>query len=139
MKTAILILALLILAGFAAAQAVVMYQKKADLQRALAAHLDAVGDATDESLRKTIVAEAARLGVRLTAADVRLTYEDTQARTYPQQLLEGRVAQFTNKRVSISAHYSAQILGISIPQEARVEKLKTIQTRSVAPTLDSMD
>jgi len=133
MRATIVVLALLILAGLAGAQAVVMFQKKIELTRAVETHLEDVGDSPVAVLKKDIVDHAARIGVQLVPDNIRLTSEDTQDRTYPQRLLEGRVAQFTNKRVSIAVRYSTSILGILVHQEVQAQKIKTIQVQSVAP------
>jgi len=127
MRNAIVLVIVLVVAGFAVKQGSTAYKTYSDLGDRVEHQLDFVDDSTTGAVTQEIIHDAAQMGVTLRPHDVHIVYEDTAQRTVAQQVVGNRLGtQFTNKRISISVHYTAHILGLPFNQNITRSKIKQV-------------
>lgn len=140
---AILILVLVVAIIYGGAKFATIYKSKDDLTRRVEYQLDFVDEKSMDQVKADLVHDAQRFGIELLPENINIVYEDTDKRTLPQKMVEGKVAEFTNKQVAIDVHYVARLLGYPLKQEIVRTKIKQIQVRraeknrELLPDLDS--
>lgn len=132
MKGAILVV-LLLVAGYCGLKVAGMYKSKTDLAARVQYRLDFVDEASMDSVKQDLIHDAGKLGIALAPENIRIVYEDTDRRTVAQKLLEGRVAEFSNKQIAIHVRYAERVLGLPIQQEITKSKIKQVQVRRPQP------
>lgn len=110
-----------------------MYIKKNDLGLRLEARLDFVNEPDSMQVKKDLMADADKLGIYLDPSLITIIYEDTKDTTLPQRYV-AKVAEFTNKHISINVKYTDRIFGIPFHQEVLRGKIKQIQARRPEPS-----
>ena len=134
MKNFIIVIIVLVLVGYLVVQVGGIYVSRQSLTKSANDRLDFVDDSSIESVKLDLIKDAEKLGVILVAGNVRILCEDTDQRTYAQQLVGDRIgAQFVNKRVVISIHYTEPVLGIPIASDITASKIKQIKAIAPAP------
>jgi uncharacterized protein YpuA (DUF1002 family) len=117
MRKAIVVVIVLVAAGYAVVQASAAYKKYTDLTERVKHQLDFVDESTTNTVRQEIIRDAGKMGINLQPTDIGIVYEDTEQRSVAQQIVGNRLGtQFVNKRIAISVHYTAHILGIPLNQ-----------------------
>ena len=127
MKAVIIVIVLGIL-GYGFVQGLNVYKAKSDFAGRVARELNFVDGNSMDSAKQDLVQEAQKFGINLTPDNIRIAYEDTEQRTIAQQLVGKRLGtQFTNKRITISVHYDARILGIPWGQDITSSEIKQVE------------
>ena len=127
MRNAIVLVIVVVVAGFAVVQASTVYKAYTDLAARVEHQLDFVDESTTNTVTQEIIRDAGTLGITLQPTDIRIVYEDTEQRSVAQQIVGNRLGtQFTNKRVSISVRYTPHILGIPFSQDITRSKIKQV-------------
>ena len=133
MRGAIILIVAVVVIGFIGVKAGTMFKSKSDLTDRVEYRLDFVDEASIETMKQDLVHDAQRLGIELVPDNITITYTDTERRTLPQKMLEGRVAQFVNKLVAIKVRYVVRILGVPFHEEISNQKIKQVQAQRVEP------
>ncbi len=131
MKTAI-VLAVVVLLIVGVVQGSKMLKANSDLQSRAERYLDSVDETSMESVKKDLAADAKKLGIDLPTGNIDISYKDTNQQTVSQKMVGGKLgAQFTNKLVNITAHYTARILAIPVNQTVAASRIR----QAAAPVL----
>jgi hypothetical protein len=128
MRGALIVLIVLVLVAFTAVKIGGMVAARSNFSDRVAYRLDFVDKPDDPAVKQDLIADAAKVGIELKPENIVVIYEDSEQRTVPQQFL-GKIAEFTNKRVAINAHYVVRILGVPFEQDITQSKIKIVQTR----------
>ena len=127
MKGVILVI-LVVVAGYGFVQSVKVYKAKLDFAARVEHQLDLVDNNSMDSVKQTLMQEAQNLGIALTPGDIRIAYEDTEQRTVAQQLVGKKLGtQFVNKRATISVHYTARILGFPVAEDIANSHIRQVE------------
>ena len=127
MRNAIVLVIVLVVAGFAVVQGSAAYKARIDLAQRVEYQLDFVDQSSMNSVKQDIIHDAAKVGIDLRPHDIHIAYEDTEVRSVAQQIVGGRIGtQFTNKRISITVQYKMHILGIPFGQDITRSKIKQV-------------
>jgi hypothetical protein len=133
MRGAIILIVAVVVLGYLGVKFGTMVKSKSDLTERVDYRLDFVDETSIAAVKQDLVHDAQRLGIELVPDNIDITYTDTERRTLPQKLLEGRVAQFVNKQVAIKVRYVVRILGVPFHQEISNHKIKQVQAQRVEP------
>jgi hypothetical protein len=118
----------LLLVAYVSVKVSNMYKDKMDLTTRVEHHLDFVAETPIDTVKKDIIHDARKFGIELHPSNVTILCEDTEVQSVAQQIVGSRLgAQFVNKRVAISVHYQANILGIPLDQDITRSKIKQVQ------------
>ena len=111
-----------------------MYKAKVDLQSRVEYRLDLVDETSMDSVKQDLIADAAKLGVHLTPANIDLVYADTEILSYAQRVVGRKLhVPYKNKQVAINVEYDAHIIGFPVHQRATASKIKQVSAPE-APT-----
>ena len=124
----VIILILVVVAGYGFVQTINVYKAKSDFATRLEHQLDFVDNNSMDSVKQTLVQEAQKLGIALTPDNIHIAYEDTEQRTVAQKLVGKKLStQFTNKRATISVHYTARILGFPVAEDIANSHIRQVE------------
>jgi hypothetical protein len=93
-------------------------------------YLDMVTVSPQEQLKAQMAADAKAHGFELKSGDIVIKSEDTERQTLVTRMVDGRVANVTNKLVSIHLRYSTTVYGIPIRFEAEQSKIVTVKVEA---------
>ena len=131
---AILVIIALILVVTLTVQVSTMYKAKGDLENRVEYRLDFVDEASIESVKRDLIADAEKLGIQLSPAKIGILYQDTDQLQFAQKIVGGKLgAQFHNKQVGINVEYDAHILGLPVHQRVTATKIKQVAAPSLPP------
>lgn len=123
---------ILVLAIYLVAQFAMMFKAKSDIENRVEYRLDFVDGTSVASVKRDLVADAAKIGVELKTDNINIVYQDTEDRTYSQKVVGDRIgAEFSNKHVGINVEYDARILGFAVHQRITASKIKQIAAPSL--------
>lgn len=129
MRSVIVWVVLLVVAGYATVQVAGIYQVRSALGQRVEHYLDFVDETTLGRVRQDLARDAQKLGVVLAPTEIRILYEDTDKRSVAQYATR-KIAEFRNKHVVISVAYDAPLLGWRWRQEITRSKIKQVQAIS---------
>ncbi len=134
---AVVVAALLITA---VVQASKMFKAKTDLERRVEHYVEVVDEHSIESVKQDLAADAEKLGIKLSPADVTVVYRDTEQKTLAQKMVGAKIgAQFTNKYVEIAAEYDAHILGIPVRQTVVASHVRQVAAPVLPPSKETQE
>ncbi len=134
---AVVLAALLITA---VVQASKMFKAKTDLERRVEHYVEVVDEHSIESVKQDLAADAEKLGIKLSPADVTVVYRDTEQKTLAQKMVGAKIgAQFTNKYVEITAEYAAHILGIPVRQTVVASHVRQVAAPVLPPSKETQE
>lgn len=133
MKGAIILIVAVVVIGYLGVKFGTMVKSKNDLSERVEYRLDFVDETSIATVKQDLAHDAQRFGIELVPDNIDITYTDTERRTLPQKMLEGRVAQFVNKQIAIKVRYAVRILGVPFHEEISGHKIKQIQAQRVEP------
>ena len=134
MKSLIVVL-IVVLVGYGFVQGLHALKARNDFEERVNHQLDFVSDATTDSVKQDLIADAKKLGIDLAPTDITITYEDTEQRTLAQGFVGVRLdVQFVNKRVEIYINFVQRILGIPFHENIIQSKIRQIQAPRREPS-----
>ena len=127
-----IVLAVLLIAGIV--QTFGMFKASSDLQSRAEYYLDFVDEKSFDSVKKGLAADAGKFGINLPVSNIDIDYENTQQQTVSQKMVGGKLgAEFTNKKIVITAHYTARILAIPVPQTVSASRIRQVAAPVLPP------
>jgi hypothetical protein len=112
-----------------------MFKANTDLQTRAEYYLDFVDEKSFDSVKKDLAADAGKMDIDLPVGNINIEYTDTDQRTMAQKMVGGRLgAQFTNKMIRISAHYTARILLIPFTQTVDAHHIRQVAAPVLPPS-----
>ena len=115
MRNLVIIVLVLAAVGWLAEDVTKMFRANTDFEASVQHYLDAVDAQSFDTVKRNLVDEAAKLGLKVEKKDITIGFADTQDGSFAQNLVVGVLgARFVNKRASIKCHYTASVLGLSI-------------------------
>jgi hypothetical protein len=134
MKKLIVVAALLLALGMAAAQFSAAHKAQGDLANRMEQQLSAVNDTSLKAVAQNVRDEARKLGIELAENDVTVSYRNSSQQTVSQKYVSRPLhAQFGNKEAVIEVRYTARILGIPFKQEIQRRRLHQVQVNRPDP------
>ena len=116
-------------------QASKMFKANTDLQSRAEHYLDFVDEASMESVKNDLAADAKKLDIDLPTSNIEISYKDTDQRTMAQKMVGGRLGtQFTNKLITITAHYTARILLVPVTQTVDAHRIRSVAAPVLPPS-----
>ena len=128
MKNLIIVVAVLVLIGYAVSQWVNNFKAKSDLAARVTEQLNFVDENSQPAVKQKLVDEARKVGIDLVPDNIQISYEDTDQQTMAEHFT-AKVATFVNKRVTIRLSYTARLAGIPLHQEIMDSHIRQIQVR----------
>ena len=128
MKNLIIVVAVLVLIGYAVSQWVNNFKAKSDLAARVTEQLNFVDENSQPAVKQKLVDEAHKVGIALVPDNIQISYEDTDQQTMAEHFT-AKVATFVNKRVTIRLSYTARLAGIPLHQEIMDSHIRQIQVR----------
>ncbi|MGA2221816.1 MAG: hypothetical protein ABSH21_08580 [Verrucomicrobiia bacterium] len=128
MKNLIIVVAVLVLIGYAVSQWVNNFKAKSDLAARVTEQLNFVDENSQPAVKQKLVDEAHKVGIDLVPDNIQISYEDTDQQTMAEHFT-AKVATFVNKRVTIRLSYTARLAGIPLHQEIMDSHIRQIQVR----------
>jgi hypothetical protein len=112
-----------------------MFKANTDLQTRAEHYLDFVDEKSFDSVKTDLATEAGKMGIDLPVSNIDIEYTDTDQQTMAQKMVGGRLgAQFTNKMVRISAHYTVRILLIPVTQTVDAHHIRSVAAPVLPPS-----
>ena len=131
--TIVLVLVALVIAG--TVQGSKLFKANSDLQRRAEHYLDFVDETSMESVKTDLAADAKKLDIDLSTGNIDISYKDTDRQNAAQKLVGGRLgAQFQNKLITITAHYTARILAIPVTQTLDAHRIRQVAAPVLPPS-----
>jgi hypothetical protein len=132
---AVIVIVIVVLLITGVVQASKMFKANTDLQSRAEHYLDFVDEASLESVKKDLAADAKKLDIDLPTGTIEISYKDTEDKSMAQKLVGGRLgAQFTNKLVTITAHYTARILLVPVTQTVDAHRIRQVAAPVLPPS-----
>jgi hypothetical protein len=129
----VIVIVALLLTGVV--QASKMWKANTDLQARAEHYLDFVDETSMESVKKDLAADAKKFDIDLPTRNINISYQDTDQRNMAQKMVGGRLgAQFTNKLITITAHYTARILLVPVTQTVDVHRIRQVAAPVLPPS-----
>lgn len=129
MRGLIIFLIVIVVVGLASSKVSSAYKVKIDFVQHMQAMFDAADNTSVGSLKENILQEAKRTGVELVPNRVQVSFVDTEEHTLAQRMVGGKVAQFTNKRLTVGVPYVVRVMGFAWQNEFESSKIVQIQAR----------
>lgn len=108
---------IVVLFAYGGVKSMEMLKTKGDFSGRVNHQLEFVSETTMDSVKQDLVADAKKLGIDITPADIQITYEDTEQRTVAQSFVARIGVQYVNKHVAITVNFVQRILGIPFHQQ----------------------
>ena len=134
----IVIVALVVL--YLGVQVMTTFKAKADLADVVKHYLDFVDEKSVTSVKQDLARDAQKLGIALVPEHIYITYEDTDIQSMAQRIVGGKLgAQYQNKRVVITAQYTASIAWLPFAQEVSEFKIVQVAAPVIPPTKQAQE
>ena len=130
MRSGIVLVVLVVVAGYAAIRASTMIKARMDLADRVESKLDSVDETTIPAVKQELVHDAQKFGVALTPANIAIVCEETTIESIAQRLVGKTGIQFKNKRINIRVRYQFSLLGIPFEQDINRSKIRQVAVQA---------
>ncbi len=129
MKAILVIAVVLGLLLFGAIQMSDVYTTKQEIKERAEFWLDQVNENSIDTVKSGMIKDAEKIGVKLDASQIRITYKDTERQTVAQKMVKDRVAKFSNKEAVMTITYDKEALGFTFHQEVVAQRIKIVSAQ----------
>jgi hypothetical protein len=131
---------IVVLIAYGGVKGMEMLKTKGDFAGRVNHQLEFVSEATMDSVKQDLIADAKKLGIDITPEDIHIAYEDTEQHTVAQNFV-GRIGvSFVNKRVTITVNFVQRILGIPFHEDVTQSGIRQVEAprKTTSPEMQQL-